>query len=288
MLVSIVQRPACRLDSKIKWHTMRSVKEQNYNCCYFPVLDSFLRLLFCFIFFPKNSSSVMICNEVDFVNSCQSKLYRETVVRKVDYASFIESYCPSIYQNITFRELSSTLQRDFMYAVCENDIYNNGTECIKSKGQLFLHEDGISKSTSSNSTNEYNETIISLCRNLYTDLDPTCHHISNLTTTAIKSKAPSGAANAAATPMASPTTAPSRLSRPSARPTNTTAFIRATPTATYTDARTSPTSSSAVSSRESNDQHQPQDYNNIMVSSNSKVGKHNRSCQIFFTKHNIS
>jgi hypothetical protein len=181
------------------------------------------------------------------------------------------------------------LQRDFIYAVCEKDIYNNGTECIKRKGQLFQHDDGISKSTSlNNSISEYNETIISLCRNLYTHLDPTCHHISNLTTTASQSRAPSGAANAAATPVAYPTTAPSRLSKPYTRPTNTTAFIRATPTATYTDARTSPTSSSAVSSRESNDQHQPQDYNNIIVSSNSKVGKHNRSCQIFFTKHKIS
>lgn len=264
---------------------MRSVREHYY----FPPLVTILRLILCCIFFPENSRSVMTCSEVDFVNSCQSKLHRETVLSKGDFASFIESYCPSIYQKIKFRELSSSLQKDFIHAVCYNDIYNNGTDCIESNDQLFPSEATISKSTSpSNSTSEYNETITFLCRNVYNDLDPTCHHMSSFTTTANHSKAPSVAAATAATPavspMASPATAPSLPSKlyNTNRPTKTTASIRATPTATQTDARTSPTSSSVISSRESTDLHQPQEYNNNTMSSNSKVGKRNRICHIFF------
>jgi hypothetical protein len=261
---------------------MRFGREHNY----FPLLVTIRRLALCCIFFPENSRGVMICSEADFVNSCQSTLHRETVLSKGDFSSFIESYCPSIYQGVKFGDLSSTLQKDFNYAVCYNDIYNNGTDCMKSNDQLFPTLATISKP--STTTSEYNETITFLCRNVYNDLDPTCHHISSFTTTASHSKSPSVTAETAATatvsPMASPTAAPSLPSKPYAtiRPTKTTASIRATPRANQTNARTSPTSSSVISSRD-----QPQEYNNIIVSSSSKVGKRNRSCHIFFIKNFI-
>jgi hypothetical protein len=255
---------------------------------------SLLLLVLCVIL-PKSSSSVKKCSEPEFVSSCQTQLYRASVVSQMDYTFFIQSYCPSIYQNTSaFGSLPSTLQRDFISAVCYND--STLTKCIQRKEKRLLPEEGINLSASTNSS-LYNNTISLLCHNVYTDLDDMCHH-TPLQNSAPPSKAssnnrntpssnnakndddyyssslPSGAIKSPSkAPIVTPQTTKTLNGASGKKPTSSPIV-----SATAPSKGASPTTpahnetSSVVTSREGND-NKKQESNIITVSSSNKVRK---------------
>lgn len=260
---------------------------------------SLLLLVLCVIL-PK-SSSVKICSEEEFVNSCQTKLYQATCVSQMDYTFFIQAYCPSVYQNISaFRSLPSTLQRDFISAVCYTD--SNLTKCIQRKEKILLPEEGMMSSATTNSS-LYNDTISSLCHNVYTDLDDICHHTPQNQVTTVQNSAPPSKAssNNKSTPSSNgannyddyyssslpSNSIKSNSNAPIVTPQNTKSLNGAsgkTPTSSPTVSTTasrrgaSPTApaynetSSVVTSRDSNG-NKKQESNIIKASSNNKVSK---------------
>ena len=88
------------------------------------------------------------------------------IISQNEYAAYLYTLCPSCYSEKEFSALPTTLQLDFMYAVCDSD--PDLEKCTEELMTQLAQDKVFGLRTTSKNINSYVE---SLCVNVYSDLD---------------------------------------------------------------------------------------------------------------------